>query len=110
MDQNRVDYYYYIFSHEGGKGAGRNPVQYGKGFGELMRGNHKHMFTVARNFEPSVGNISEPIENATPKVIVSNSLGAKPRKRKVYKPTKRQGKKRKFSKKKFSSKDQIYNF
>ena len=108
-DLKKVDFYYYFFSHEGAKGAGRNPVQYGKGFGELMRGNHKRMFAVAKNFEPSVGNISDPVENAKPQFIVSNSVGGKPRKRKVYKRTKGKGKKRKISKK-ISDKDQKYIF
>ena len=35
------------------------------------------MFAVTKNFEPRVGNISEVVENANPKAIVSNSVGEK---------------------------------
>ena len=117
MDTGREAFYFNIYQQRGGAAPifkGTRFIQYGNGFGDVLRSTERHVLSVAHN-QPST-HIDEP---SPPHEIVGKRRGKKRKKKQVssaktivYKaPKKKKQKKgKKRSTKKYSSKFRKFNF
>lgn len=118
MDPDQEAFYFNIYQQRGGAGhnfKGARYIQYGSGFGDVLRSTARHMFSVART------EATAKMAESVPKVITAkrqNGTGKRRKKKRVllnktivYKaPQKKRKRRKKSSKKTKNSKLPKFNF